>query len=293
MQKLLLVLAIGAIFLTSYQAAAQDGQAVGSNPRFDDFYTVNEDHLLNDADSDQKAIKQQMDPLLAAQNLFLESPEWMTEVKAKVLSLVQFSHHKENYGDVNEPYNRSKHFGGWIKDKNDDTCYNTRAKVLIRDSKTAVTFNPKGCTVVSGSWDEPYAGKQVAVASEIQIDHFVPLKNTYISGAWKWDFRKRCLYANFMGNTFHLISSDGSQNMKKGDRTPEGYMPPNKAYSCQYLQQWLQVKLIWDLGLTPPEKDAVLSLIEQNHCDLAKFNYSARDLQQQRAFMADNMNLCQ
>ncbi len=293
MQKLLLVFVIGAIVSISYQASAQDRQASGSNPRFDNFYTVGEAQQLVDEVGDQPSIKKQMDPLQSAQNLFSDSPEWMMELRAKVISLLRFDHHDENYGDVNEPYNRSKHFGTWIHDKTDGTCYNTRAKVLIRDSKTPVTFNPKGCTVVSGTWDEPYVGNVVTSASDIQIDHFVPLKNTYISGGWKWDYSKRCLYANFMGNDFHLISADGPQNMKKGDKTPEGYMPPNKAYVCQYLEQWLKVKLIWELGLTPPEKDAVVSLISQNHCDLSKFNYAAKDLQQQRTFMADNAGLCQ
>ncbi|MDG0816020.1 HNH endonuclease family protein [Bdellovibrio svalbardensis] len=296
MHKLLLVLAISAIVSNTHQASAQEEQKLGSNPRFDDYYTVSDVDMASEQVSHQDTIKKigkEIDPLQSAQNLFLEAPEWMAELKAKVLSLLQFDHHNESYGDVNEPYNRSKHFGGWINDKNDDTCYNTRAKVLIRDSKTPVTVSSSGCTVVAGSWDEPYTGNQLTKASDIQIDHFVPLKNTYISGGWRWDFRKRCLYANFLGNSFHLISADGPQNMKKSDRTPEEYMPPNKAYACQYLEQWLKVKLIWELGLTPPEKQAVVSLIEQNHCDLSKFNYSAQDLQQQRAFMADNMNLCQ
>lgn len=290
MKKLLLVFAIVVCWHEAFADVQQASspEASSGNPRFDEFYTVSEEKNL----IDENSISRRLNPVDAAQDFFTNGPEWVSELKAQLLSLLQFVHHSENYGDVNEPYNRAKHFGGWINDKSDDTCFNTRAKVLVRDSKTQVTLNSRGCTVVSGTWDEPYAGKEVTKASEIQIDHFVPLKNAYISGAYKWDFPKRCLYANYMGNDFHLISADGSQNMRKGDKSPEGYMPPNQAYSCQYLQQWLKVKLIWDLGLTPPEKAAVLSLIQQNHCDMKQFTYSVQDLQKQRNFMADHADLC-
>lgn len=286
MKKLLLVIAV----LITWQKVLANESTSTADVRFDNFYTVSEGAS---ASSEEDPIRGIIDPVQTVQNMLADAPGWVTELKAKALSLLQFDHHNENYGDVNEAYNRLKHFGTWINDKSDDTCYNTRAKVLIRDSKTKVTFNSKGCTVVSGTWDEPYTNKEVTQASDIQIDHFVPLKNAYISGAYKWDYPKRCLYANFMGNPFHLISADSSQNMRKGDRTPEGYMPPAKNYACQYLEQWLKVKLIWDLGLTPPEKDAVVSLIQDNKCDLKQFNYAAKDLQDQRKFIDDHMDLCQ
>ncbi|QDK38394.1 HNH endonuclease family protein [Bdellovibrio sp. NC01] len=285
MKKLLLVIALTTCGM---KALAEDSQALGNNTRYDDYYTVSEESTSS---SDEAAA--QLNPINSVENIFSNAPEWVSDLKAKVFSLLQFAHHNETYGDVNEPYNRKKHFGTWINDKHDDTCYNTRAKVLIRDSSTEVTFTSSGCTVSTGTWDEPYAGHHITKASDIQIDHFVPLKNAYVSGAYKWDYSKRCLYANFLGNSFHLISADGSQNEKKSDSSPELYMPPNKEYACQYLQQWLKVKMIWELGLTPPEKDAVVKLIEQNRCDLKGFVYSAQDLKAQRTFMADNMNLCQ
>jgi hypothetical protein len=285
MGKLLLGIAILAV---ATQGFADQGVDVnGNNPRFDDFYTVSEQ-----AKTQKQDPKISLDPVSAAQDFFSHSEQWTTEIQAQVISLLNFDHHNEDYGNVGTPYNRKEHFGGWIRPKNDSSCLNTRGKVLVRDSKTEVTLASGGCTVARGEWDEPYTGQTVKEASEIQIDHFVPLKNAYVSGAWKWNFAKRCLYANFMGNDFHLLSTDGHENMAKSDNTPQAYMPPNQAYRCQYLQQWLKVKLIWDLGLTPPEKAAVESLVQQNNCDLSKFKFSVADLQSQRAFMADNANLC-
>jgi hypothetical protein len=231
-----------------------------------------------------------LNPVEAAEDFFDQAARFSHEFRAQVISLLKFDHHDEAYGNVGEPYNRKTHFGGWLRDKTDDTCLNTRGKVLVRDSKAPVEIS--NCTVSRGEWNEPYTGQVETIAQEIQIDHFVPLKNAYVSGAWRWNFAKRCLYANFLGNDFHLLSVDGHENMSKSDNTPERYMPPNQAYRCQYLQQWLKVKLIWNLGLTPPEKSAVESLIQQNHCDLSQFTYSVRDLQGQRRFMEDHANLC-
>lgn len=280
MGKLLLIVAVLACGVNSF--AESDVSA--NNPRFDEYYTVSEH-------SAEYLHSSPLDPLKIAEEFLNQAAQMSQELRAQVVSLLNFDHHDDAYGNVGEAYNRQKHFGGWLRDPHDNTCLNTRGKVLVRDSKVQVEI--KNCTVSHGEWDEPYAGQVVTDAKEIQIDHFVPLKNAYVSGAWKWDFPKRCLYANFLGNNFHLISADGHENMSKSDNTPERYMPPNQAYRCQYLQQWLKVKLIWDLGLTPPEKQAVESLIQQNHCDVSQFVYSESDLQAQRRFMADNANLCQ
>ncbi len=262
-------------------AFAED-QFLGSHPRFDEFYTVQEDPQKKNLE---------VDPHHTMQSIW--NQDFAIQIRSKVLSLLSFKHHDENYGDVGEPYNRGKHFGSWVDDPRDRECLNTRAKVLVRDSATKVKFRQNGCTVDSGKWLDPYGGRTYSRASDIQIDHFVPLKNAYISGAWKWDRVKRCLYSNFLGNNFHLLPVEGNENMLKSDNTPEKYMPPNAEYRCQYLAQWLKVKLIWSLGLTPPEKEAVEEHIQRNHCDLAQFQYTLPELETQRQFIAENRDLCQ
>ncbi|WP_413557763.1 HNH endonuclease family protein [Bdellovibrio sp. HCB209] len=260
----------------------------GSNPRFSEYYTV---ALQPSLQNSSVRYTSSVNPLETIQEFF-DANASIQEIKTTMISLLRFSHHDEDYGNVGEAYNRSKHFGGWIRPNNDSSCLNTRGLVLVRDSKVPVSMASNGCTVQKGLWDEPYTGATVEHASEIQIDHFVPLKNAYVSGAHRWNFAKRCLYANYMGNDFQLLSTDAHENMAKSDSSPQGYMPPNRAYRCQYLEQWLKVKAIWDLGITPPEKAAVEALIQQNNCDLSTFQYSVADLQAQRQFMADNANLC-
>ncbi|KHD88408.1 MAG: hypothetical protein OM95_09805 [Bdellovibrio sp. ArHS] len=236
--------------------------------------------------------KTSLNPLDVSAELISETHDW-NELADRVLSLLNFSYSSEKYADYSERYNRAKHFGSWLRDHSDGTCHNTRAKVLIRDSSVQVSFSANGCTVTAGHWADPYSNRDYQRASEIQIDHFVPLKNAYISGAYKWNWQRRCLYANYMGNEYHLLSVYGPENSSKSDKTPEGYMPPNRAYQCQYLAQWLKVKLIWSLALSVSEKKAVEELAQANHCTAAELSFSQSDLAAQRRYIANNINLCQ
>ena len=155
-----------------------------------------------------------------------------------------------------------------------------------------MSFNAGGCTVERGHWNDPYTARVHTRASDIQIDHLVALKNAYMTGAHEWDFKKRCLYANYMGNSFHLLSVNGKENLKKSDHSPASYVPPNRAYTCSFLKQWLSVKLIWSLRLTPQEKTAITTLVKKNGCETDEFRMSTTDLSAQRTYMNDHADLC-
>lgn len=58
------------------------------------------------------------------------------------------------------------------------TC-NTREVVLKRDG-TDVVQDPSSCAAVSGRWYSPFDGETWTQASDVDIDHLVPLSN-----AWK------------------------------------------------------------------------------------------------------------
>ncbi|WP_413290740.1 DUF1524 domain-containing protein [Bdellovibrio sp. HCB337] len=245
-----------------------------------DYYTVQ--------DQNAKIQEASMNPL----ETFSEVVEVAARRKIADLNLMAWDHHEEELEDPATPYNRKSQYGTWVRDRNDGTCYNTRAKVLIRSSEIPVSFASNGCTVKNGLWNDPYSNRQYRDAADIQIDHVVALKNSYVSGGWKWNANKRCLYANFMSNEYHLMAVNGPDNMKKGDRTPEKFMPPNAAYACEYLKIWLKIKLIWNLAMTPSEADAISDLAKQHQCQAADLVMTAQELSQQRQGILDNMGLC-
>ncbi len=64
-----------------------------------------------------------------------------------------------------------------------------REYVLKRDGSNVVTNS--ACTATSGTWFSPYDGATWTAASDVDIDHMVPLKNAWISGANAWTTAKR------------------------------------------------------------------------------------------------------
>lgn len=188
-------------------------------------------------------------------------------------------------------YDRENQFGEWIKPIK-DVCLNTRGVVLKRDSLVDISVNDK-CTVTAGNWFDPYTNQTYNDADDIQIDHVVALKNAYMTGGHTWDKAKRCLYANYLGNRFHLLAVNGPENMKKSDKSPLEYVPPTKAYVCEYLRNWLYIKYIWSLKMTPREVDAIRNEITENHCTVDDLTISAESVKEQHQYMQTNKNLCQ
>src|SRR3954453_19892166 len=68
------------------------------------------------------------------------------------------------------------------------TC-NTREYVLRRDG-SHVVVDPQ-CRPTSGAGGSPYDGAPWYAASHLDIDHVVPLRNAWPSGAWAWTTRRR------------------------------------------------------------------------------------------------------
>lgn len=213
-----------------------------------------------------------------------------TESKNNI-QLLDFTEAQKPFPKPAKPYKRDEHFGGWIDFKNDSTCLDTRGLVLQRDSLSEIEIG-KNCRIQSGAWDDDYSGKKFYSASDIQIDHVVALKNAYMTGASEWSAAERCLYTNYLGNSFHLKSVSGAENLKKGDKSPREYLPPNKNYVCMYLVNWLKIKRIWNLKLTPKEKDKIESTVKSQNCDLNDFVMTAEDYEAEVDYKTKNKNIC-
>ena len=76
-------------------------------------------------------------------------------------------------------------FKHWV-DANGD-CQNSRMEVLIAESKVAPTFTTaRNCTVSRGKWFSYYDGATWTIPGDVDIDHMVPLKEAWESGARTW-----------------------------------------------------------------------------------------------------------
>lgn len=156
-------------------------------------------------------------------------------------------------------YDRARSFGSTWLDADRD-CQNTRHEVLIAESTVAPTFTSRRCTVTAGRWTTFYDGRTWTLASQVQIDHLVPLAEAWGSGARRWTQARRLAYANDLGVTYALNAMASSLNQSKGARGPEQWLPP--VNRCQYVGAWTAMKHRWRLTVDPAERAALIRLVD-------------------------------
>ncbi len=231
-------------------------------------------------------------------NAFFSSPiSLMNQISTTndlKINLLKWNENPQDPPVPSERYNRLFHFGQWITlNQNPEDCVDVRNRILIRESQIPVEMRPANpCKVGTGRWHDPYSDKIFEKSEDVQIDHFVPLKDTYTNGGWKWDYQTRCVYANYMGYRNHLKPIHSYENSLKSDRSPDGYMPPNSLYKCEYLKSWLSIKLIWRLGMQRAEALAIKQLVAQENCNPAEFKFSVEELQNQRLSIQNMLPIC-
>ncbi len=127
--------------------------------------------------------------------------------------------------EMNVGYDRSK-FTLWI-DGNHDGC-DTRAEVLKAESRVRVTTNSY-CTVLTGRWVSVFDGKLWIRASDVDIDHHVPLAEAWGSGARRWSSTQRMRYANDLGYPGSLNAMTDNLNSSKSDGGRPRVSAPKKS----------------------------------------------------------------
>ena len=151
-------------------------------------------------------------------------------------------------------YERS-FFEHWV-DADGDGC-DTRAEVLMAESVVEVD-KTRSCRVRAGEWKSMYDGSVITDASDVDIDHVVPLAEAWRSGAWDWDGPRRRAYANDVKNAETLVAVSASSNRSKGDKDPDSWLPDKNR--CQYVASWVAVKREWDLTVDAAELTALRSV---------------------------------
>lgn len=156
-----------------------------------------------------------------------------------------------------EKYNRVEQFGPAWKDVDHNGC-DTRNDILLRDLSTSLVIGRYSCVVIAGKLADPYSGKWIDFrkeeASKVQIDHVVALENAWQSGAYNLSKETREALANDPDN---LLAVNGHDNMAKGSKSADQWMPPNTAYACTYASKQVQIKNHYALTVTTPEKQAL------------------------------------
>lgn len=161
-------------------------------------------------------------------------------------------------------YTRAQ-FGAAWKDVDRNGC-DTRNDILNRDLRLIIyKVNTHGCVVLSGVLIDPYSGESInflrgaSTSAEVQIDHIVALSNAWQTGAFKLTLEKRTAFAN---DPLELLAVSGRLNSQKSDGDAATWLPPRKSYRCAFVARQVAVKYKYGLWLTPPEKAAILKLLQ-------------------------------
>ncbi|WKG05620.1 HNH endonuclease family protein [Mycolicibacterium sp. HK-90] len=146
-------------------------------------------------------------------------------------------------------YRRAAFGDSWDDDNSAPGGHNgcdTRNDILNRDlaDKTFVAIKRCPTAVATGTLRDPYTNEVVSfvrgnqVGASVQIDHIVPLALAWDLGARDWPDDLRLRFANDPAN---LLAVAGKANQDKGDQEPAHWMPPNRAFWCQYAVQFTEV----------------------------------------------------
>jgi len=141
----------------------------------------------------------------------------------------------------------------WIDADND--CQDTRAEILLRDTIGPIKFKRnKPCSVSWGRWICPYTGKEILKASELDIDHIVPLAHAHRNGGANWPREKKREFAN---DPLNLVAVEASANRAKGDQGPDQWRPPQHSFWPEYAKRWRAVKSKYGLRSSAAEEAAL------------------------------------
>ena len=141
---------------------------------------------------------------------------------------------------------------------------NMRNIILNRDM-TKVSIDDE-CNVDSGILNDPYSGKIInfkrgsSTSSQVQIDHVVALSDAWQKGAQNLTGQKRLELAN---DPLELIAVGGAVNQQKSDGDAATWLPPNKAFRCQYIARQIAVKQKYQLWVTRAEFDAMKNILDK------------------------------
>lgn len=159
--------------------------------------------------------------------------------------------------EANTGYDRTL-FKHWV-DANGD-CQNARQEVLISEAEagTPITYTTSGkCTVATGRWFSYYDRVSWTLASDVDIDHMVPLAEAWGSGASGWTAARREAYANDLGDYRTLVGVTDNVNQSKSDQDPATWLPTYD--KCRYVAEWVAVKIRWGLTADSAEKSVLNS----------------------------------
>jgi hypothetical protein len=215
--------------------------------------------------------------------------QMIEELKTNILQPFRchndYNHHNEIQSNSNinlcysgppQPYIRD-YFYHWDTPSKDgctirDNILYENAK-LDNNGNKIIQYKNDSCTPNTGAWSTYFDNynKVYNTANKLDVDHTVPLKNAWISGAYNWKPWQLKAYANDV-TLGHLEILEKDKNTSKGQKSYNNWSPKKHTITtplnieCQYAADYAAVKHRWNLNVTKEELlDLENRLIDPNH----------------------------
>ena len=156
-------------------------------------------------------------------------------------------------------YARTQFGSGW------DTINGCDMRNIILNRDLTNVVVDESCKVTKGTLNDPYTGNLIefvrgdTTSDDVQIDHVIALSNAWQTGAQQLTKEQRVALAN---DPLELLAVDGPANQAKGDGDAATWLPPNKAFRCQYVARQIAVKAKYTLWVTLAEKQAMQRVLD-------------------------------
>lgn len=106
--------------------------------------------------------------------------------------------------------------------------------------------------MLSGRWIDQYTKKEYFDASEVDIDHLIPLKFSWLYGANLWSKRK---LRSFYNDPMNLFIVGKNINRSKGAMGPLDWLPPNYDIHCVYITKFIYILDNYELSVPIKKKN--------------------------------------
>lgn len=111
-------------------------------------------------------------------------------------------------------------------------------------------------------WIGPYTGQVFTIASDVDIDHIIPLKYAHDHGGALWSPLLKKVFANDPDN---LLVTEDNANQSKGAKGPSEYMPPLTSYHCEYMRRWRFLASKYELEIDRRDADLITLTLRGCH----------------------------
>ncbi|WP_444928222.1 HNH endonuclease family protein [Microbulbifer sp. TRSA002] len=107
---------------------------------------------------------------------------------------------------------------------------------------------------------DPYTGQFFNLASDLDVEHIVPLSWAHGHGGANWTVE---LKRQFAEDPENLWLVDDGRNQSKGDKSPDEWMPPYEPVQAIYVQRFMAIVEKYGLAFLEQESAQILALLDE------------------------------